>query len=141
MELDSKLSNFDKIEKLQERTLIILISLVLITILSIYICYGHDYFHKWNWMRCSLILSMFTILICFATAFFVVSFNLKLNTFDRFAIILFLMPFVFLLIYPGTEKLSIHSDSRAIYLMALLECTHGFFFNLLTKDIIKITKN
>lgn len=48
---------------------------------------------------------------------------------------LIVIPFDFLLVYPGTETLGLHSDSDAYGLMFAIEAIHGLGFYMIQRGI------
>lgn len=85
-------------------------------LLSINSNMAFDMFNKWPWFSGILFLTVINFLFPF---FFVWSYNGNYNRFmdELPALSIFITSLSLLLIYPGSERLGIHSDSRAGYVM------------------------
>ena len=123
-------------DRLQIRTIIIGIILIPLTALSIYFIYGAHLFSMWPWLRFSVVMATLTYLWTYTYWFGHVTgekeYTLGPVTFG-FAII----PFDFLLMYPGTKTLGIYSDSHIFIFLFILAIIHGFGFYFIQREIQK----
>lgn len=123
-------------DRLQARTVIVGIILIPLTALAIYLLYGAFLFDKWPWMRFSVVMATFTCLWTYTFWFGRITGG-KEDTLNPFFFGLIVIPFDVILMYPGTEVLGIHSDSKLIVLIFLLEVIHGSGFYIIQRGIQK----
>lgn len=128
--------SLSKTDKLQIRTIVVGLFLIITTSLSIYFLYGFFYFQKWPWFKFSIIMSVLTCLWTYAFWFFRITGGDK-NTLHAMFFGLIVIPFDFLLLYPGAENIGLYSDSIVYYFIIVLEIQHGIGFYIIQRGIIK----
>ena len=120
-------------DKLHARTLATAVALSILTPVAIYFSYGSDLFHRWPWMRFSIVVSVLTCLWAYA-------FNFDREPPAESRSLLFMicvLPVNVLLMYPGAESLGIWSDSRAGILLFILAILHGAGFAFVNSSIVE----
>ena len=121
-------------DRLQLRTIITGIALMLLTALSVYTAYGADLFSKWPWMRFSIGMATLTCLWAYALSFgWIVGGSKDWFYAPGFALVI--IPFNALIMYPGMSLLGIHSDPAMFRLLFICEVIHGLGFYVIEKGI------
>lgn len=125
------------------RTIYIFLTLVIITILSIYFIYGEYLFRNWPWLRFSIVVSFLTCFFPYVIIYEYLERNPHVSREDTNlwsmtgVFVFFALPFEYFLIYPGTYRLGIISDDKVAGSILVLMIVHGSGFHIIGKRILK----
>jgi len=117
-----------------KRVTIIFFALVLITIAAIYLVYGAELFRKWSWLKSSIIISLFTCMWPYLVRQGWGSIVEEKGAISSLYAV-FWVPFSAILMYPGLDRLGLHSDGKAYWLVFCLVTVHGIGFYVIFRGI------
>jgi hypothetical protein len=115
-------------ERLQGKTALIDITLILLTSLSIYLIYGSYLFSKWPWISFSILMAILTCLWPYVIWFFHVAEGIneiKKGIFSSDYLSIIFVSFNFCLLYPGPKKLGMFDDPYIFILIIAILVIHG----------------
>ena len=120
--------------KLQLKTIIVWLALILLTAIAIYVIYESYLFNEWPWLNTSLVLSTLTCLWAYTFGFI----RLSGSSEDEINTLIFgliAMPFDVIIVYPGASSLGLSSDKDIITLIFTLAVIHSIGFYVIWREI------